>query len=104
MAFFCSAACLLSIAGVGPDWAWAAGVTPTPASTQPLDQEVAPAQLRQQIEADWLRQAKAREDLVVGAVSTQTDARGACDGIKDGKYAFHTGQERIRGGRWIWAR
>ncbi len=28
-----------------------------------------------------------------GPVTTETDARGACDGIKDGKYAFHTGQE-----------
>ncbi len=39
------------------------------------------------------KQAKAIEDGVAGAVSTETDARGGCDGIKDGKYAFHTGQE-----------
>ena len=50
--------------------------------------------LRQQIEEDWLRQAKAIEEGSSGAVTKETDARGGCDGIKDGKYGFHTAQER----------
>jgi mono/diheme cytochrome c family protein len=45
------------------------------------------------IEADWLRQALALEERTVGPVSTSTDARGACDGVKNGKYGFHTGLE-----------
>jgi len=48
------------------------------------------AGLRADIEADWLRQAQAwlpRPSL------TAADAAGAVDGLKDGKYAFHTGQE-----------
>jgi len=46
--------------------------------------------MRAAIEADWLRQAEAwrpRPPL------SQADAAGAVDGVKDGKYAFHTGQE-----------
>jgi hypothetical protein len=70
-----------------------AQLAPVPASTQPLDREIPGAVLRQQIEEDWLRQAKALEERVTGPVSTSTDARGACDGVKDGKYGFHTGLE-----------
>ncbi|MGL4943327.1 MAG: discoidin domain-containing protein [Thermoguttaceae bacterium] len=46
------------------------------------------------IEADWLRQAESWREIVRGAatsVTTQLDAAGAVDGVKDGKYAFHTG-------------
>jgi hypothetical protein len=48
------------------------------------------------VEQDWLRQAGSR--LAAGAgpqptTSTREDAAGACDGIKNGKYAFHTAQE-----------
>ena len=50
------------------------------------------------VEQDWLRQAEALDALRRGvprgsAVTTQGDAAGAVDGIKDGKYAFHTNQE-----------
>jgi hypothetical protein len=45
---------------------------------------------RSQIEADWLRQAAAWQPK---AVPTQADAAGAVDGVKNGKYAFHTAQE-----------
>jgi mono/diheme cytochrome c family protein len=68
-------------------------LAPVPSASQPRDEEISSRVLRQQIEEDWLKQAKAIEDGVVGAVSTETDARGGCDGIKDGKYAFHTGQQ-----------
>ena len=50
------------------------------------------------VEQDWLRQAEALDALRRGvprgsAVTTQGDAAGAVDGIKDGKYAFHTNQQ-----------
>ena len=47
---------------------------------------------REQIEADWIRQ-----DLVRGGssgkVTPEEDAVGACDGLKDGKWGFHTALE-----------
>lgn len=50
------------------------------------------------VEQDWLRQAEAVDAVQRGvqhgqAAVTQGDAAGAVDGIKDGKYAFHTNQE-----------
>ena len=54
---------------------------------------------RELIEADWLKQAEAwtanppGTSGPAGAVSTAADAAGAVDGIKNGKYAFHTNQE-----------
>jgi len=70
-----------------------AALAPVPTSSQPHNAELAGPALRQQIEEDWLRQAKAIEDGAPANVTTETDARGACDGVKDGKYAFHTGHE-----------
>src|SRR5664279_1398364 len=70
-----------------------AGLAPVPSASQPRDEALSGQVLHRQIEEDWLKQAKAIEDGVATAVSTETDARGGCDGIKDGKYAFHTGQE-----------
>jgi hypothetical protein len=51
---------------------------------------------REQIEADWLRQSKVRRMASVstgGKVTTRQDAAGGCDGIKDGKWGFHTENE-----------
>jgi hypothetical protein len=50
------------------------------------------------VEQDWLRQAAAVDAVRRGvphgiAAATQGDAAGAVDGVKDGKYAFHTNQE-----------
>jgi hypothetical protein len=50
------------------------------------------------VEHDWLRQAEAldawRQGVQHGATATtQGDAAGAVDGVKDGKYAFHAGHE-----------
>jgi len=70
-----------------------AGLPPLPASSQPRDTELSGQALRRQIQDDWLQQAEAMEKGAAGAVSTETDARGGCDGVKDGKYAFHTAQE-----------
>jgi len=44
-----------------------------------------PPPTREQIEADWLQQ-----DVVRSAVRPDEDAEGGCDGVKDGKWGFHT--------------
>ncbi len=49
-----------------------------------------------QIEADWLRQADAWRKGKFGdpmIVTTESDAAGAVDGVKNGLYAFHTGHQ-----------
>ena len=56
-----------------------------PAASEPRDEPVDGAALRQLIEDDWLQ-------AMVEPLSTRSDAAGACDGVKDGKYGFHTGQ------------
>ncbi len=53
----------------------------------------ADATMREQIEADWLQQASRWAAAAAGISKTVGDAAGAVDGVKDGKYAFHTGQE-----------
>jgi len=45
---------------------------------------------RAQVQADWQLQDTRR---TTGKVSTQSDAAGAVDGVKDGKWGFHTGHE-----------
>ena len=48
------------------------------------------------IEADWLKQAESWRAAKTGAttqVTTASDATGAVDGVKNGLYAFHSGQE-----------
>ena len=49
---------------------------------------------RSLIEADWLRQAEAWYDVSIssGSTVTEQDALGAVDGIKNGKFGFHTDQ------------
>ncbi|OHB80483.1 MAG: hypothetical protein A2V98_07325 [Planctomycetes bacterium RBG_16_64_12] len=53
-----------------------------------------PVRDRRQIEADWLRQDVVR-NLPPGhnlpVLTPEEDAPGACDGVHDGKYGFHTG-------------
>jgi hypothetical protein len=54
----------------------------------------------EQIQADWLRQEQVRHSEAVppqgvlwtggGGVTPEEDAVGACDGVKDGKWGFHT--------------
>jgi hypothetical protein len=58
-------------------------VVPTPAASVPRVEAVPAGALRQQIEDDWLR-------AIAEPLSTRSDAAGAVDGVKDGKYAFHT--------------
>ncbi len=50
----------------------------------------APPATREQIEADWLRQDAVRDDA---PATPQEDAVGACDGVKNGKWGFHTALE-----------
>ena len=66
------------------------------------DQTTAPADAASShvslVEQDWIRQAEAIDAVRRGvqhglAAATQGDAAGAVDGVKDGKYAFHTNQE-----------
>lgn len=45
----------------------------------------------QQIEADWLLQRQLR--TVETTITPEQDAAGACDGIKNGKWGFHTQRE-----------
>ena len=55
---------------------------------------------RETIEADWLRQEVARrlptvpDRAVRKALTTQQDAAGAVDGIRDGTYGFHTERDK----------
>jgi hypothetical protein len=47
----------------------------------------------EQIEADWFRQEQVRHSKaapVSGGATPEQDAIGACDGVKDGKWGFHT--------------
>ena len=54
------------------------------------------ADFREQVEADWQLQAQVLSQAASGRarprgnVTTKTDAAGGCDGIKDGKWGFHT--------------
>jgi hypothetical protein len=55
-----------------------------------------PAVTREQLEADWLRQLELRFKPSPGGRSSVTvteDAAGAVDGVKDGKWGFHTENE-----------
>jgi hypothetical protein len=65
------------------------GVTPTPAATSPRDEVVSSEGLRKSIEEDWLKYAESRRAARV-PLTTQSDAAGGCDGVKDGRYGFHT--------------
>jgi hypothetical protein len=62
---FCAALLLASARGAEPDW-------------------------RARVEADWLRQDAKRN---VPVLTKEADAAGGVDGIKDGKWGFHTADE-----------
>ncbi len=74
-------------------WATAAwGGKPTDVKTGPGDK---PVRTNAQIEADWLRQAEVRAIPLVqqGQITPEQDAAGACDGVRTGRYGFHTALE-----------
>ncbi len=74
--------------GTMPSWAG----TPVDGSKNALAEKIISVE---QIEADWLRQDEVRGILTVagGGITPAEDAAGACDGIKDGSYGFHTARE-----------
>ena len=51
------------------------------------------ATTREAIEADWLKQDARRLAKPATAVTRESDAAGGVDGVKDGKWGFHTGSE-----------
>lgn len=62
---------------------------------RPAAAEQVPAITLEQIEADWARQNQLRDApaALAGGVSPEQDAAGGCDGVKDGKWGFHTEHE-----------
>lgn len=70
-----------------------AGLGSIPKFSVPNEQAIEGAAFRAQVEEDWLRQAEALELRSIQGSITQKDARGGCDGVKNGKYGFHTAQE-----------
>ncbi len=48
------------------------------------------ADFRDEVEADWKVQLLQRETGPKRAPTPETDAAGGCDGVKDGKWGFHT--------------
>jgi hypothetical protein len=84
---------LASLFGVVWPAVLSAELASVPSLSHPRDEQISGQSLQQQIEEDWLKQAEAIEEGAPGPVSTETDARGGCDGVKDGKYAFHTAQQ-----------
>jgi len=59
---------------------------PVPAFTSPSRAMLTAGELRALVEKDWL-------DGLRQPLTPAADAAGACDGVKNGAYAFHTGQE-----------
>ena len=70
-------------------WLIGAGTLVFPVTSS---QAVQPAVTAEQIEADWDRQVELREAQEAG-LSVAQDAAGGCDGIKTGKWGFHTQNE-----------
>jgi mono/diheme cytochrome c family protein len=78
----------------------AAGTNRTAAAERPavaLETAVSPVLTPAQIEADWLTQAAVRSlatrPNTVTPATTASDAAGACDGVIDGHFGFHTQQQ-----------
>jgi len=59
---------------------------PSPCFCRPQDEAVTAETMRELVEDDWLRSAQP-------VLTTQSDAAGACDGVKNGAYGFHVGPD-----------
>lgn len=57
-----------------------------PKKCNPRTELLRGADMRAQIEADWL-------EATQPVLTTQADAAGACDGVKNGQYGFHVGAQ-----------
>lgn len=55
--------------------------------------QAAPPWRRQEVERDWALQADVRGQQPLRPVTTTEDAAGAVDGIKNGRWGFHTAEE-----------
>lgn len=60
--------------------------TVVPVVGAPRDEAIPADAVRRQIEDDWLKS-------LATPLTTQSDAAGAVDGVKNGQYAFHTGHQ-----------
>ena len=58
------------------------------------DAAPSPAITPSQIEADWLTQAKLRSPIQTEQAAAAADAAGGCDGVVNGKWGFHTANEK----------
>ncbi len=61
-------------------------LSPVPAFSHPVTETVRAGEMRERIEEDWLNSLKA-------PLTTQSDAAGGCDGVKNGTYGFHVGHQ-----------
>ena len=55
--------------------------------------QAAEVPFRDQVEADWLLQEQYRYGATPRDLTPESDAAGACDGVKDGEWGFHTSQQ-----------
>jgi len=79
---------LFGVTGNGMVWADEPAVGSVAAATG------AESSYGEQIEADWLRQDQVRALPALGpGVTSREDAAGGCDGVKDGRWGFHTSQD-----------
>ncbi len=85
----CGLAAVMATFGSG----FSSAAAPAPTASPP---DKGPAITRQQIQNDWLLQDTLRVmDRVQASVASRADdAAGGCDGVKDGKWGFHTENEK----------
>src|SRR5689334_13632705 len=70
------------------------GVVITLGCHQFIVAQTTPAPWREQLEHDWRLQARLdAEGRRATEVTTQDDAAGGCDGVTNGKWGFHTGEQ-----------
>ncbi len=64
-----------------------------PAPVKP--QQGQPAMTAAQIEADWITENAVRgiPAILDGSITPEEDAAGGCDGVKNGRWGFHTALE-----------
>lgn len=55
--------------------------------------QAAEVPFRDQVQADWLLQEQYRYGATPRDLTPESDAAGACDGVKDGEWGFHTSQQ-----------
>ncbi|MBM4153996.1 MAG: hypothetical protein FJ221_03095 [Lentisphaerae bacterium] len=84
LSFAIRAVGVLLAAAVPRDRAAAAGLDAPPRASRPREERLSPEAVRRWVEEDWMR-PPARP------LTTRSDAAGAVDGVRNGRYGFHTG-------------